>query len=98
MVLIEKLIAFFLLGVALNIPFGSYRLMTLKFSLAWWLSIHLPIPALIILRSFAFGLPLWALLVSLAAAVTGQVLGSRLPRCGQGVNAYLNRLNWSSSK
>ncbi len=91
MVLAEKLIAFAILGVALNIPFGSYRLLTRKFSLAWWLSIHLPIPILIILRSLLFQLPTWSIAVSLAAAVGGQIIGGRLPGCGRGVRRLIFR-------
>lgn len=91
MVLAEKLIAFLILGIALNIPFGSYRRLTRKFSLAWWLSIHLPIPILILLRSYAFQLPAWSIALSLAAAVTGQIIGGRLPRCGLGIRRLLFR-------
>lgn len=89
--LAEKLIAYILIVVVLNFPFGSYRLLTRKFSLAWFLSIHLPIPFIIVLRSVAFKLPLWAIPISLASAVAGQLLGGMAPRCGQGVRRLLFR-------
>lgn len=89
MILAEKLVVFIILAMAINIPFGSYRRLTRKFSLAWFLSIHLPIPFLIILRSVAFHLPAWTIAVSLVAAVAGQIIGGRLPRCGLGVRRLL---------
>lgn len=91
MTMAEKLIIFVILGAALNIPFGSYRSLTRKFSLAWILAIHLPIPFLVILRSVAFHLPVWSIAFSLAAAVAGQVIGGKIPHCGQGVRRLLFR-------
>lgn len=91
MSLAEKLIIFAILGAALNIPFGSYRSLTRKFSLAWVLSVHLPIPFLIVLRSVAFHLPAWSIAVSLIAAVAGQIIGGMIPHCGQGVRRLLFR-------
>jgi hypothetical protein len=34
----------------LNIPFGYWRAMTKRFSLRWYLAIHLPIPLIVLLR------------------------------------------------
>jgi hypothetical protein len=90
-VLVEKLIAYILIVVVLNVPFGSYRLLTRKFSLGWFLAIHLPIPFIIVLRSLAFRLPLWVIPISLISAVAGQLLGGMAPRCGQGVRKLVFR-------
>lgn len=73
-----KILAFIVITVALNIPFGSYRNLTRKFSVAWFLAIHLPIPFIIIMRTVVFHLPLWIIPISLAADIAGQVVGSRL--------------------
>lgn len=81
--MVEKLFVFILLAVALNIPFGSYRLLTRKFSLAWWLAIHLPIPIIILLRKVAFNLPLWVIPISIASAFVGQIYGGKLALFGQ---------------
>lgn len=78
-----KLLAFIAFSVILNIPFGSYRNLTRKFSIAWWLAIHLPIPIIIIMRTLIFDLNfLWVLPFSLAGAVFGQIAGSRLALFG----------------
>jgi hypothetical protein len=68
-----------LVGLALlvNVPFGWFRAGTRRFSLAWFLCIHLPIPLLFLLRH-ELGLSLWAVPFSLAGAVLGQVFGGRL--------------------
>ncbi len=65
------------LGVLLNLPFGWLRARARRFSFAWFLYIHLPIPLLFVLRHL-LGLNYWAIPFSLAGAVLGQVLGSRL--------------------
>lgn len=83
MPLIAKLPVFMAVAVGLNIPFGSYRVLTKKFSVAWWLAIHLPIPFIILLRTVAFDLPLWVIPISLVSAVAGQVIGSRLELFGR---------------
>ncbi len=65
------------LGVLLNMPFGWLRARARRLSFAWFPYIHLPIPLLLVLR-LALGLSYWAIPFSLAGAVLGQVLGSRL--------------------
>lgn len=75
---LTKLLAFILLAIIINIPFGSCRLLTKKFSLAWWLAIHLPIPLIILLRKVAFNLPLWVIPISIVSAVIGQIYGGKL--------------------
>lgn len=61
---------------ALNLPFGSYRAGVRKFSLRWFLAIHLPIPVVFLTRRY-FGFGLSAIPIFVAADVAGQVVGSR---------------------
>ncbi len=98
MLLFGKLLALIVLIIVLNFPFGSYRLLTRKFSLAWWLSIHLPIPFIIVLRSQVFDLPLWVIPITFASAIIGQIVGGRFPLCGQGVSFCLGKTAFSREK
>ena len=64
-----------------NIPFGFWRAGVRKFSPAWFLAVHLPVPIAIGLR-FASGLGFrWATLPRFVAAFFGgQWLGAKLRR------------------
>jgi len=62
----------------LNIPFGYLRGRSRKYSFQWILYIHLPVPLVIILRQMA-GISYLFIPLMLAAAVTGQLAGGRLP-------------------
>ncbi len=66
-----------LFALAINLPFGYLRAPTKKFSIAWFLYIHLPIPAIFLLRKF-FGLGYEIIPIIIAGAVAGQIIGSRL--------------------
>ncbi len=62
-----------------NLPFGYWRGRVRKFSLQWFLSIHLPVPLVIALRVFGgvgWHFITYPLLVG--AFFAGQLLGSRL--------------------
>ena len=66
-----------LLAFVLNIPFGYLRQRSRKFSLQWWLYVHIPVPIVIIARitmhaGYAF-IPVFIL-----AAVAGQFLGGKI--------------------
>ena len=63
----------------LNLPFGWWRATLRKFSPAWFVAIHAPVPIVIGLR-WALGLPFrWAVLpLFVAAYFGGQFVGSRL--------------------
>lgn len=68
-----------LLVLALNLPFGFWRAGVEKFSLHWFLAVHLPVPFVIALR-FLSGLG-WQLItfpVLVGAFFLGQFLGGRL--------------------
>ncbi|AFM41217.1 hypothetical protein Desaci_2258 [Desulfosporosinus acidiphilus SJ4] len=65
--------------ILLNIPFGYWRENVKKFSLPWFLSVHLPVPIIIFLRLY-FGLG-WALFtfpILIGSYFAGQLLGARL--------------------
>jgi len=61
-----------------NLPFGHWRAVLRKFSPAWFVAIHAPVPIVIGLR-FALGLPLrWAAVpLFVVAYFGGQFVGSR---------------------
>jgi len=65
------------LAFGANLPLGWWRRYQRRFSPAWFLAIHASIPALIATR-IAFGISYWVIPLELAAAVAGQVGGSRL--------------------
>ena len=77
LVLLLKIIAFAVAVFVINLPFGSYRNTTRKFSPAWLLSIHLPIPLVIVLRLLIFPGLSWIIIISLAADIAGQIIGGR---------------------
>src|ERR1039457_5834125 len=65
----------------LNIPFGYWRENVRKFSLQWALSIHLPIPIIIIIRIYSgIGFKFITYPILVGAFVLGQLTGSRIYR------------------
>ena len=59
-----------------NIPFGYWRANTKKFSLQWFLSIHLPVPVVIALRLISgLGFEIITYPVLIGAFFCGQVMG-----------------------
>jgi len=68
-----------LVTFAINLPFGYWRGGLRKFSPAWFVAIHAPVPLVIALR-FLLGLPFrWgALPLFVAAYFGGQFVGNRL--------------------
>lgn len=71
------LATFLLLAFAVNLPFGYLREGSRKYSLRWFLYIHLSIPFIVAMRlSYGFG---WGIIpFSVACAVLGQLAGGRL--------------------
>lgn len=68
-----------LASFALNVPLGYWRASVPKFSLRWFLAVHLSIPVVLVLR-LAAGLGPIYITETLASAVLGQLLGGRLRR------------------
>jgi len=65
----------------LNIPFGFWRASAKKFKTSWFLAIHIPVPAVIILR-YATGIG-WSFItfpVLIGAFFTGQIIGGLIYR------------------
>lgn len=69
------IVVYLLACFALNLPFGAYRARTARFSPAWFLAIHLPIPAIFVLR-LGLGVSPWFIPAGIAFAVAGQVIGA----------------------
>ncbi len=70
------LAALMLAAFVLNLPFGYFRVNTKKFSVQWFLYIHLPIPFIFVLRRLAgYSIKIVPLLI--IGAVAGQLIGGR---------------------
>ena len=77
--LAPRLWAVALAVLALNVPFGFWRAGTRKFSLPWFLAIHLPVPAVVALRILLkLGWTVPVVGVLMAFFFLGQFVGSRL--------------------
>ncbi len=61
----------------LNLPFGFMRGKARKYSLKWFLYIHLPIPFIFLARTYSH-LDYRYIPLFVGAAVLGQVLGGKL--------------------
>lgn len=74
-----KMMAIGTFAALLNVPFGVWRAHTDKFSPAWFVAVHTPIPFIAILRK-AVLMPKWAMALTFTAAVLGQAAGARIER------------------
>ena len=64
-----------------NIPFGYWRANTKRFSLQWFLSIHLPIPFIILIRIYSgIGFEFITYPIMVSAFLLGQHFGYKLHR------------------
>ncbi len=71
-----KLLLVLLFALIVNLPFGYWRQGLRKFSIPWWLAIHLPIPLVILLR-ISLGIPYATVPLVIGSAVVGQIVGGR---------------------
>lgn len=80
----NHLLTLFLVALAvlvLNLPFGYWRVAVPKFSLRWFLAVHLPIPVVVAMRMLSgLGFKLYTFPVIIGAYFTGQYLGGALRR------------------
>jgi hypothetical protein len=71
------ILSLFAFTLLLNLPFGYVRAKTKKYSLRWFLYIHVPIPLILVARTISHiemkYIPIFAF-----AALTGQILGGKL--------------------
>lgn len=74
-----KLVAVAAVVAGINMPCGAVREHFEKFSVGWFIAVHATIPFVAMLRK-AVIMPKYAIVVTIAAAVMGQVVGSRLER------------------
>jgi hypothetical protein len=65
--------------LAINIPFGYWRAGVAKLSWRWFLSVHLPVPLIILLRLWSgLGWHLSTFPLFVAAFFVGQLTGGKL--------------------
>jgi len=70
-----------LLVFVINLPFGYWRANLRKLSFWWFVSIHLPIPFVVIIRyTFEIGFALYSYPLFILAFFSGQFLGGFLNR------------------
>lgn len=74
---VTSLIVVLLVAFGLNIPLGIWRAGVKKFSLSWFISIHLAVPLIYFLR-VSEGLAYWTIPIFIAAALLGQFTGGSL--------------------
>ena len=76
---ILPLAALLIFSFGANLPLGYLRETSRRFSLHWFVLVHLSIPFIVALRSmFGFG---WQVIpLTFCCAIAGQVIGSRLRR------------------
>lgn len=74
-----KLVAVAAVSAAANLPCGAVREHFEKFSLGWFIAVHATIPFVAMLRK-AVLMPKYSIMVTIASAVLGQMIGSRLER------------------
>ena len=70
-----KLLVVLLIILVVTFPAGFYRAYTRKFSVRWFLAIHLPVPLVIAARLWAH-IPYYFIPVTLLTFLVGQFLGS----------------------
>lgn len=63
--------------IVLNVPMGYWRNAVRKYSVQWFLAIHLAVPLIFLVRVKA-GLGLIYVLVLIVSALLGQLIGGRL--------------------
>jgi len=67
----------FAFTLLLNLPFGYKRVKTRKYSLRWFLYIHIPIPFIFIARTLS-QIEIKYIPIFVLAALIGQILGGKL--------------------
>lgn len=76
-------VALVLLAFIVSVPCGYIRQNYAKYSLMWFLLIHLPIPLIVLMRIEA-GLDWHMVPLTLGGSVVGQIVGGSANRRGKG--------------
>lgn len=76
---ILQLIILLIFAFAVNLPLGYIRENSRKFSLRWFVLIHISIPFIIALRTLQ-GFSWHLIPLTIACAIAGQILGGQLRR------------------
>ena len=71
------LIALLATTFIITLPFGVWREKCRKFTIQWWLAIHLVIPFIFIMRRWG-GFSYWYIPLFLASTVLGQIVGGKI--------------------
>ena len=71
------ILALFIYTLLINLPFGYFRSKTKKYSLRWFLYIHIPIPLIFVARMFSH-IEFRYIPIFVMAALAGQILGGKL--------------------
>lgn len=66
-----------LMSITFNIPLGFLRNKTRKFSIRWFILIHLTVPLIYYFRT-TLVMPKWSAVIFIVAAIFGQLAGSRI--------------------
>ena len=73
------IVGLIVLAVTISVPCGYARQNFPKYSVMWWILIHLPIPVIVLLRIKA-GLNWHFIPITLISSVAGQVIGGVIYR------------------
>jgi len=64
----------------INLPFGYWRSKVRKFSFKWFLYIHLPVPAIVLIRIYShIGFAFYTYPLLVGAFFAGQLIGRKIP-------------------
>ncbi|MDT8395952.1 MAG: hypothetical protein RRA32_05850 [bacterium] len=63
----------------ITLPFGMWRARCRKFTVQWWLAIHLVIPFIFIMRRWG-GFTYFFIPLFLASTVLGQIVGGKIKK------------------
>lgn len=74
-----SIVGLVVLALIISIPCGYVRQNFQKYSIMWWILIHLPIPLIVLLRMKA-GLNWHFIPLTLGSSVAGQIIGGVLNR------------------
>jgi hypothetical protein len=70
------ILALFIFTLLINLPFGYFRSKTKKYSLLWFLYIHVPIPLIFVARIFS-NIEFRYIPIFILAALAGQIVGGK---------------------